>query len=152
MKYAFTLIVLLSVTLCARGQEEGTLYLDSLTVQEFVDIAKAGKPKTKDRHFLTVFGSFGSNRICRADVVSLLPYIRNMDKTGCVLTFLSSYLPRENEYSTLGGIAMDIIDAYRNGEAYPSRHWSCTKTDRKRADEIDEWWARTNGTLEPRRR
>lgn len=81
-------------------------------------------------------------KITRTDVAKLVDIVYSQQRCRCLVSYLSSYRPAFNEYSTLGGLAMDMIDAYRNGTKYPGTLYSLTKTDSTRADEIVQWWSR----------
>jgi hypothetical protein len=74
------------------------------------------------------------------DVVWLIKLIRSEDAAKCMVSMFSSLMPDRNEHSTVGGIAMDMIDAYRNNEQFPPKATTCTATDKQRADNIEKWW------------
>jgi hypothetical protein len=153
MKHLFLMLVFFGAGLAAFGQESTTLFLDSLSTETFFNAVNISKPKAGNaKHNTGILGKIPAEKITREDVALLIPYIRSMKRTGCIVAVYCSYMPQYNEYSTLGGVAMDLIDAYRKREAYPTRQWSCTKTDRNRADEIEAWWNTVSGTSEPHRR
>lgn len=131
------------------AQDYISVRLDTMSVSGFMEIVKAKKANTKGRHYISITGQMKPGKISQNDVAQLIPYTRSMERTRCIVSLLSSYIPYEHEYSTVGGIAMDIIDAYRNKEVYPVMHSSCTKTDRKRADDIEAWWKTVSGTSAP---
>ena len=98
--------------------------------------------KRCNNNILNLMSDTAGIKITRADVAKLVDVVYSQQRCRCLVSPLSSYMPQYNEYSTLGGIAMDMIDAYRNGTKFPQGMWSCTKTDRTRADEIVQWWSR----------
>ncbi|RYD54841.1 MAG: hypothetical protein EOP56_17895 [Sphingobacteriales bacterium] len=142
-----------SASIAAFSQQYSTLYLDSLSTDAFFNAVKVAAPKAGNaKHNKGILGKIPADRITKQDVAALMPYIRSIKKTGCIVAVYCSYMPSYSEYSTLGGIAMDLIDTYRKKEDYPKEQWSCTKTDRNRADEIEQWWKSVNGTSgHPRR-
>lgn len=98
--------------------------------------------KRCNNNLLDLYVDTAGLKITRKDVAKLVDIVYSQQRCRCLLSPFSSYRPQYNEYSTLGGIAMDMIDAYRNGTKFPQGMWSCTKTDRTRADEIVQWWSR----------
>jgi len=72
-----------------------------------------------------------------------MKYIYSGEKCKCVIKVYSDYLPFD-DYSTIGGQAMNLIDAYRKNENYFDAPWDCSKNDSIRAKNIVSWWKSIN--------
>jgi hypothetical protein len=135
---------ILSIFLTVTAMEvfaQNSVYLDSISVKDFSAIAFEPIVRGSYRNELAVLGKTPTNWIRKEDVKVLMALVRSDAKCRCVVHGLSSYRTPVTEYSTVGGIAMDLIDAFRGQTQYPAKMWTCTKTDKQRASAIEKWWA-----------
>ena len=129
------------VAIATNAFAQNSVYLDSVTVKEFSTIAFQPIVPGSYGNELAIYGKSSINWIQKEDVKILMALIRSDAKCRCVVHGFSSYRTPVTEYSTVGGIAMDLIDAFRGQTQYPARMWTCTKTDKQRAAAIEKWWA-----------
>lgn len=145
MKFASFILLLPFFTYLhsAAQQKENpstSVFIDSVSVKKFVENVRGYDKTHKAPNYAMLFGVSKKGWITKADVAYLITLVNSDEKCKCVQNAFSSYMIPSTEYSTIGGVAMDIIDAYRTGETYPDKMWKCTKYDKQRAQEIKEWW------------
>jgi len=73
-----------------------------------------------------------------SDIDSLILLIDSKEPARCIMTMRSSYWP--NESSTIGGHAMNMIDAFRFKRVYPYSMTECPKNNETRKKEILNWY------------
>ena len=113
-----------------------------ISPKQLFSVLKFSSDTAKGVNFITV-GDAPTNWIQFADVKYLVRFINSHEKCKCVIKVYSDYLPFDN-YSTLGGQAMNLIDSYRKKEPYFKGVWNCAKNDSLRAKEIKTWWKSLN--------
>ena len=114
------------------------------SLYDFVQILKLKKPCPNGQYRLTTNGQASKNWITDLDIEYLIGLMDSKDTTYCIVQVISSILPEETDYSTLGGQVMIIIDSYRYNNSYPSFLCSCAKNDEDRKREILKWWYNKN--------
>jgi hypothetical protein len=141
-----TLLVVSAFT--APAQKRDTTYtsvhIDKITVKEFIDIAGKYDRDVWFGNALTVWGTVNKEWLSKQDLAYLFGFIRSQEKCRCITRAYSSYRPPVSEYSTVGGLACELLDMYRLGTEYPSAQWACTKTWKERVEALEDWW-RTRG-------
>ncbi len=113
---------------------------DSISVMEFVEMLKIKDPVPHGIYRMGTLGQADSNWITKDDVAKMIDLIDSKDKTYCIAQLISSQLPGLDDYSTLGGQVMNLIDSYRFKKRYPYFLTECTKNDENRKKEILDWW------------
>ena len=108
--------------------------------------AVRGTGKAGNR-ILTVMGKFPSKSVSLADVKKLIHKIKDEDQCACLLSPLSSNLPKQNETANLGGYAVLLINAYRTKSDITPGLYRCPKTSQKDVSEILNWWNEAKDTL-----
>ena len=112
--------------------------IDSLDVLSYLKTLRARSPQNKGRR-LIAYTQADSNWIKRTDIPALLSQIGSIERACCVMSVFSSLWVAKDEYATIGGHAMDLIDAYRFGLTYPPLK-TCPKADTARMAAIRKWW------------
>jgi len=112
--------------------------IDSLNVLRYLETLRASSPKNKGRRLLA-YAQADSNWVRRTDIPGLLDQIGSNERAFCVMSVHSSLWVTKDEFATIGGHAMDIIDAYRFRTPYPPLK-ACPKTDSTRVADIRTWW------------
>jgi hypothetical protein len=150
MKHILGIIVFISV---CQGQifPQNNLHHDTLhfsfdlhkiTPKQLFSILKFSSDTAKGVNFITV-NDAPKNWIQLDDVKYLIQFITSDEKCKSLIKVYSNYLPFDN-YSTLGGQAMNLIDSYRKNEPYFQGVWNCAKNDSLRVIEINSWWKSIN--------
>lgn len=121
------------------SSDPSTVNLNELTVFQFIELLKIGKRKQKQLNILTVGMEAPKDWVTEKDIDGLMTYINSTEPAKCVNQFISSFLPI-GESSTVGGHAMDIIEAFKEKRAYPFRLSSCPMTDQERIASLKKWW------------
>jgi hypothetical protein len=116
--------------------------LHKISPKQLFSVLKFSSDTAKGVNFITV-GDAPTNWIQFADVKYLVRFINSHEKCKCVIKVYSDYLPFDN-YSTLGGQAMNLIDSYRKKEPYFEGTWNCGKNDDLRAQKITSWFKSLN--------
>ena len=146
MKYRMLLFVIFSTLIIGVNAQKQAAQKD----QYFFDLHKISPVQllsyldfnsdtAKNVTFVTVSFDVPENWVGFVDVVQLMKSIHSEVKCKCVIKVYSSYLP-VNDYSTVGGQAMNLIDSYRTQKPYFEGSWNCAKTDSSRIKEIEKWY------------
>ncbi len=151
MKHIVGIIVLISVVqsyiFAQHPQQADSLHysfnLHEITPRELLSILKYDSDTAKEVKYITVSFDPPENWVRLDDVKYFMQFINSIEKCKCVIKVYSSYLPN-NDYSTLGGQAMNLIDSYRQNEPYFQGVWNCSINDTLRAQEIHTWWESIN--------
>ena len=115
--------------------------LDTLSVRDFIKILKIKEPVPNKVHFISVWSNVDSTWISKKDISYLIPLMDVTDSAYCIGSPLSSVgFTGINDYSTLGGQVMNLIDFYRLNKIAPVYHPVCLKNDSVRKKEILDWW------------
>lgn len=77
--------------------------------------------------------------ISHDDIVFLIPLIRSNDSCKCLISPLSSQMVH-NPTSTIGGLALSMIDSYRYQTPFPKSFFNCPRVDLERVKDIENWW------------
>lgn len=112
--------------------------IDSLDVIRYLETLRASSPINKGRRLLA-YTQADSNWVKRTDIPGLLDQIGSNERACCVMSVYSSLWVTKDEFATIGGHAMDLIDAYRFRTRYPPLK-ACPKTDSARVADIRKWW------------
>lgn len=128
-------ILVISVNLFA--QNSIIIDVKGLTAKSFF-IKLSEYKNSSCENVITISEEFSENWVTKDDVEYLISFVKSEEKIACLNSMVSSLWP--TECSTLGGQAMDLIDAFRFKTKYLKCLYSCTKTDLTRADEIIKWW------------
>jgi hypothetical protein len=121
-----------------------SIILDSITVNEYIDILKIQNPIPYGIYILNTSGNAPNNWITKRDIAQMISLIDSQARTYCIMQMISSNMPDLLEYSTLGGQIMNLIDSYRFNKKYPYFLTDCSKNDDMRKKEIIEWWGNNN--------
>ncbi|MCK9400904.1 MAG: hypothetical protein M0Q51_13060 [Bacteroidales bacterium] len=151
MKYIFGLIIFIFVfQSCTFSKEQHpvdtlrySIDLHSVTPKQFFSVLKYDSDTAQGVKYITVSWDAPKDWVQLDDVKYFMQYIDSTEKCKCIITVISSYLPFD-DYSTLGGQAMNLIDSYRKNQPYFQSSWDCSKNDSLRAQEIKEWWESMN--------
>ena len=115
--------------------------LDTISVRDFIQILKINKPVPDKVHFISVWGNVDTNWISKEDISYMIPLMDLTNPAYCVGSPVSSQShDRTNDYSTIGGQIMNLIDFYRLKKIAPVYHPACFKNDTNRKKEILDWW------------
>jgi hypothetical protein len=117
--------------------------LHTITPRQLLSILKYDSDTAKGVKFITVSWDPPKDWVQLEDVNYFMQCIHSTEKCKCVIKVYSNYLPFD-DYSTLGGQAMNLIDSYRLNESYFQGVWNCSKNDSLRAREIETWWESIN--------
>jgi hypothetical protein len=117
--------------------------LHKMTPEQFFSVLKLTSDTAKGVTFITVSWDMPKTWIQLDDVKYFMRFINSSEKCKCVIKVYSDFLPFD-DYSTLGGQAMNLIDSYRKNESYFEGSWSCSKNDNIRARLIMSWWNALN--------
>lgn len=126
-----------------------------MTATELMGIVMESEVKDSGRNMISILDWHGKGSwVKETELEYLVKLVHSEQKCRCLVNFLSSTLPGNEEYATVGGVAMDVIDYYRGEiEQFPGKTmimyhngnypvwYRCPKTDAARAKEIEEWWA-----------
>lgn len=137
-----TLAILMLLVTTAYAQSTPAILFDSTNALALMAAAKNYNAGTRDGNVLSIVGMPRRNFVTKADVNELIQFVDSKEKCRCMVNVFSSYKIPNTEYATVGGMAMDLIEAYRNGTGYPDMMVKCPKTDNNRALELKQWWAR----------
>jgi len=151
MKYVLGIIVFISVFQSHTFSQERHLVdtlqysfdLHTITPKQLFSILKYDSDTAKGVWFITVSFDVPKNWVQLNDVKYFMRFIDSTERCKCVIKVYSSYLPVD-DYSTLGGQAMNLIDSYRKNEPYFQGVWNCSKNDNLRSQEIKIWWKSIN--------
>ncbi|PZP50174.1 MAG: hypothetical protein DI598_06155 [Pseudopedobacter saltans] len=115
-------------------------YVDfsTLACRDFIEILKANNPSKTD-HLITTANKAPKNWIQKRDIGFLISLIDSKEPTRCIVENIASTLPFKDS-ATMGGYAMDLIDAFRLHKTYPFNLTSCPKNDSTRQKTILQWW------------
>ncbi|WP_231389953.1 ankyrin repeat domain-containing protein [Sphingobacterium pedocola] len=121
----------------------GPFYINFLntTVAEYVERLKKTdiEGTAVAINLLSLVNQAPSRWIQKKELAYLMKLIDSEEPAKCAVSVLASTLPLKDS-ATIGGHAMDLIDAYRLGKKYPAFLTSCPKTDSVRKAEIKTWW------------
>ena len=151
MKYILGIMIFFSVLqshiFCQERHLVDTLHyfldLHTLTPKQFFSALKYNSDTAKGVKWVTVSWDAPKDWVQLDDVKYFMQYMDSTEKCKCIITVISSYLPFD-DYSTLGGQAMNLIDSYRKNQPYFQGSWDCSKNDSLRVQEIKEWWESIN--------
>ncbi len=119
--------------------------INSLDALSYLKTLHASAPKNKDRRLL-VYAQADPDWIKRTNIPALLDQMNSNERACCVMSVFSSHWVYEDEHATIGGHAMDIIDAYRFRTSYPPLK-TCPFSDDARMVDIRKWWSEGGNTL-----
>lgn len=120
-----------------------TIDLKKMTPKQFFSVLRFISDTAKGVTFITVSWDGPKTWVQLDDVKYFMKFINSSEKCKCVIKVYSDFLPFD-DYSTLGGQAMNLIDSYRKNESYFESTWSCSKNDKLRAELIMSWWNALN--------
>ena len=152
MKYVLGIIVFISIFQSrpsAQNQHPaGILYysvdLHKITPKYYFSLLRLDSDSAKGAKFISFGLDAPTNWIKLDDVKYFMQFINSTEKCRCIVKIHSSYIPPDNNFSTLGGQAMNLIDSYRKNEPYFYGLWNCSKNDILRAKGIMTWWKSIN--------
>lgn len=121
------------------GSKSDYINLDEVSVYQFIERLKVDQNNPNRLNILTIGLKKPDGWITENDIDSLMTFITSKAPAKCVMQIVSSYIPVKDS-STIGGQAMDIIEAFINNKTYPSFLTSCAKTDEERIKQIKKWW------------
>jgi hypothetical protein len=143
MKSIFTIaLLLISAGIAAQNKIDSTvlwLDLNTTSVEEFVEMLPIKAYNQSDIFILTIGTEAEIGWVKESDIESLMELIKCKKKAYCIMKAISSQLPI-GETSTVGGIAMDLIDSFRNRTEYPLGLTTCTGHNKNRVKEIQIWY------------
>lgn len=160
-KILYLFIILIASSLYANGQIKestskyhgdttvfrGPYYVNfrNTSVAEYLERLK--KPSTEEisvaNNLLSLVNSASATWIRREELAYLITLINSEEPAKCVVTTFASTLPLKDT-ATIGGHALDLIDAYRLEKEYPSSLANCPKIDPTRKEKIKKWWETYN--------
>ena len=114
--------------------------LSEMTVPDFIAEVQQYNKDSISTFVFSILDRAPKDWIRKEDMPMLMQNVRSDKPSKCIVSMFSSYLPERKEHSTLGGIAMDMIDAYRKKEGYPQKLALCTVGDKNRVAEMEKWW------------
>ena len=135
-------VFLISTTLMAQtpvNSDAQWLDLNKKTVDEFIEMLPLKEGSKPSIWIITVGTQADIGWVNDSDNEMLMELIDNRKMAFCIMQAISSYLPA-GETSTIGGVAMDLIDSYRNNSKYPLGLTTCTENNKKRQKEIQKWY------------
>jgi hypothetical protein len=141
MKQLILILIVITLFACKHQAKYHKNYnLNTLKPLEFIEILRG--VNNEGLNNATFEGDFQENFLTKKDIKALIPLIRSKEKCKCYLNVLSSYLPSDT--SELGGIALMLIDDFKNKKNPKMRLWHCPKIDEKKLKEIEAWWQNEN--------
>jgi hypothetical protein len=149
MKPAIAFLTVLFVCMAAFGQsglqqpQPYSADLSKLSPRQFLSLLKYSSDTAKGVKWVTVSNTSPDGWVTLQDVRYLMSVIHSKEKCKCVIKVYSSYLPVD-DFSTVGGQAMNLIDSYRTQQPYCDRPWDCEKTDSARITRLEKWWKELN--------
>jgi hypothetical protein len=114
--------------------------LHKVSPRQLLSILDFRSDTAKGARYVTVSFDPPENWVRQEDLGYLMKLIGSKDKCRCVIKVFSDYLPID-DYSTIGGQAMNMIDSYRNRKSYFEGSANCAKTDSLRQKEVEVWWS-----------
>jgi len=150
MKYRYLLIlVILVLSLDSFSQPDKKepsnlntneiIWIEHITVSEFVEELRISKHRYSNHSILTVAGQQDTNWITKDDIEFLMTLIDSQERAKCIVMVISSYLPSHNHH-TLGDQVLELINAYRYKEVFPSHATHCCDSDVTLKESIKKWW------------
>lgn len=142
-----TITIFIVCCLTAYGQKENKskalkpyyISVNNLTVFQYIDLLKIDKQNPKAPKVLTVFGRQNATKwIAHKDIDSLITLINSTAPAKCVKSPLSSQMPKDS--ATIGGQVLYLLEVYKHGQDYPAFLTSCGITDKKRIEELKQFW------------
>ncbi len=117
------------------------IFFHRITVVDYVELLKFEERGIYTIYRLTTGNRAKSDWIKESDLNYLMTLIESKRRAKCVKESISSdWKPGSDDFSTLGGQVMNIIDSYRKNEPYPNFFVDCSITDSTRVQEIKKWW------------
>lgn len=153
MKLSLLIPACLLSVLCHAQNDRPEIVLDNVTPKEFVAAVKADAVERTGGNYIPVVTRTKQGAwITEKDIPFLLKLIRSEEKCRCIVNPLSVRMPPKEQYATLGGIVMDMLDHYRNKTPFPFKTmvkledgadypawYRCPRTDAARVKEITTW-------------
>ena len=142
-KIIFILLVIVPLNLYGQTENDSIwlnwIDFNKLSVIEYLNVLPIEVVEEDHIYILTIGKKAEVGWIKRNDIDTLMKMIDCTEPSHCVMQVVSSQLP-VNEISTIGGQAMDLIDAYRFEKEYPYKLTSCSRNDEERKREITFWF------------
>jgi len=98
----------------------------------------------KNELIVTASGTFPDNWIKDTDVDSLIKLVKSKEKCPCLVSPLSSFLPFDS-VSQVGGYAILMVKAYKEGKNFGFGLYICPKENDKEADSLIRWYSQKKG-------
>lgn len=127
------------ISVLGNDSHEGFINLNQISVFEFIELLKINEENKGKTNILTIGSIAPQLWVTEKDIEILINYIHLTEPSRCVVQSISSYLP-VGDSATIGGHAMDIIEAFMENGTYPHFLTSCAKTDGNRIERIRNWW------------
>lgn len=105
---------------------------------KFIELLKI-KEKDNNTPYVVLRGDFKKDFINNKDIKVLISLIHSKEKCKCYVNELSSFIPLEDS-SDIGGVALSLIDDFKNNVNPTLKLWDCPKMDLKKLREIELWF------------
>lgn len=117
----------------------GFIRISQINARQLLPLLLIESKKENEPSIISTIGQTEPDWLNINDLEFLVSKIESPQKCKCITRVIASHIP-DSKNMTIGNQAISIIEAYRNGQAFPNRLTICEFYEKEKVMEIKKWW------------
>ncbi|MEO1484092.1 MAG: hypothetical protein AAFU57_00005 [Bacteroidota bacterium] len=120
--------------------KNGMIRISKINVRQLLAALVIDSKGENQLNIITTLGDTEPDWLDMDDLEFLVSVVESQQECKCIMRMVSSYIPNPKNM-TIGNQAISIIEAYRNGQAFPNGLTICQLYEKEKVIEVKNWWA-----------